>query len=261
MSKLRNKWEHFKSILGLGLQLAKASFKLRNEGSFLGIFWYLLEPFLLFIIILGLRIALFGGGDVNPSYPLYLLLGLVMFNFFSKTTGASSTIITGSANYIKSIKINYESLVVSRVLEGIYSHLFEIILFFIFMIYYHASLIWILAYLPIFIFYVLFILGFSFILATIGVFVYDLNNVWRVVTSLLFFITPLFYFIEKGTLIYKINLINPAYYVIAIAREFVIYNRIPEYWVMGVFIGISLLFFIVGIFIFRKFKNKFAELI
>lgn len=261
MSKLRNNWEHFKSILGLGLQLAKARFKLKNEGSFLGIFWYLLEPFLLFVIILGIKIAIFREGNVELNYPLYLLLGLIMFNFFSKTTGASSTIITGSANYIKSIKINQESLVISRVLEGVYSHVFEIILFFIFMIYYQVSLIWILAYFPVFIFYILFVLGFCFILATVGVFVHDLGNVWKVVTSLLFFITPLFYFVEKGTLIYKINLINPVYYVITIVRDLIIYNRIPEYWFILVFIIVSLLFVTAGIFIFKRFKNKFAELI
>jgi len=254
---------HFKNklvgILGLAIQLAKANFKLKNEGSFLGIFWYLLEPFLLFIIILGIR-AFFGGGAIE-NYPLYLLLGLIMYNFFSVTTSTTTGVITSSSNFIKSIKINHESLIISRVLEGIYSHFFEIILFMGFMIYFKVSLIWILVYPIIFGFFVLFVLGISFILATLGVYVIDMNNAWRVITRLLFFLTPLFYVVEKGTLLYKINLFNPVFYFITIAREFIINNSILEYWMIEIAIGISLVSFAVGVFVFERYKNKFAEMV
>ena len=83
--KLKEHFARLKSILGLSLQLAKARFKLRNEGSYLGIFWYLLEPFLLFVIILGIRSA-FVGGSGGEDYPLYLIIGLVMINFFTGTS-------------------------------------------------------------------------------------------------------------------------------------------------------------------------------
>ena len=117
---------HLKSISGLSLQLAKSNFKLRNEGSFFGIFWYLLEPLSLFLIIVGLR-AMLGGGGIE-HYPLYLLLGLIMFNFFSGTTSRATSLIISNANFIKSMKINHESLIVSQVVEGIFSHFFEILL-------------------------------------------------------------------------------------------------------------------------------------
>lgn len=245
--------------LGLAIQLAKANFKLKNEGSFLGIFWYLLEPFLLFLIIVGIR-SFFGGGSIE-NYPLYLLLGLVMYNFFSVTTGTTTGVITSSSNFIKSIKINHESLIISRVLEGIYSHFFEIILFAGFMIFFKVSLIWILVYPIIIGFFIIFVLGISFILATLGVYIVDMNNAWRVITRLLFFLTPIFYLVEKGTLIYKINLFNPVFYFITIARELIINNSIPEYWMIEVMIGISLVSFAVGIFVFERYKNKFAEMV
>ena len=252
-------WPKLKSILGLALQLAKAHFKLKNEGSFIGIFWYLLEPFFLFLIIVGLRAIFFGGSQ--GDYPLYLLLGLIMFNFFSVTTGTCTGVIAGSSNFIKSIKINHESLIISRVLEGIFSHFFEILLFIGFMVYFGKNLIWLLIYPLILGFFVLFVLGISFVLATLGIYVVDMNNAWRVITRLLFFITPLFYNVEKGTLLYKINLFNPIFYFIATARELIINNKIPEYWIIGVIVGASFVSFLIGIFVFEKYKNKFAEMI
>ncbi len=246
-------------ILGLGIQLAKANFKLKNEGSFIGIFWYLLEPFFLFIIILGIMTA-FGRVD-DSHYPLYLLLGLVMYNFFSVTTSISTGVITDSSDFIKSIKINHESLIISRVLEGIFSHFFEILLFIGFMIYFKIPLIWILVYPFLFVFFVLFVLGLSFLLATLGIYILDIRNAWRVVTTLLFFVTPIFYIAEKGTLFYKINLFNPVFYFISVAREFIVYNKIPEYWIIGTIIGIGALFFLIGVAVFENYKNRFAEFV
>jgi lipopolysaccharide transport system permease protein len=250
---------HLKSILGLGLQLGKSNFKQRNEGSYFGIFWYLLEPFLLFLIIVSLK-SLFGGGGIE-HYPLYLLLGLIMFNFFSGLTGRATKIITSNAKFIKSMKINPESLVISQIVEGTFSHFFEVVLFFIFMIYFKISLIWILTYIIIFGFFVLFLSGLSFILSTIGAYVNDLDNVWTVLTRLLFFLTPLFYGISEGTFIYKINLFNPMYYFLTIARDLIIYNSIPEHWMLILTAVFSVLIFIIGVAIFEKFKYKFAEVV
>ena len=257
--KLRGYFQHLKSILGLGFQLAKANFKLRNEGSYLGIFWYLLEPFLLFLIILLIKATFSIEGITN--YPLYLLMGLIMFNFFTGVTSKCTSLITSNANFIKSMKINYESLVLSQILEGVFAHIFEIILFIIFMIFYKVSVIGILFYPLIFILFFLFVLGTGFILSTIGVYINDLSNVWRVITRFLFFVTPLFYVITAGSLIYKANLFNPMYYFITISRDLIIYNKIPELWMISVLIAFSLVTFLIGIYIFNKFKHKFPELV
>src|SRR4030042_3140482 len=93
------KLRHF---LDLSLEIAKSSFKLRNEGSYLGIFWYLLNPLLLFLLLL----LVFSDrlGNSIPSYPLYLLLGIVIFNFFQQATTESTKIIVRDyGELIKSI--------------------------------------------------------------------------------------------------------------------------------------------------------------
>lgn len=257
--QVKQNYYKLKSILGLSLSLAKAQFKLRNEGSYLGVFWYLLEPLALFVIFLSIK-AIITNSEI-PYYPLYLLLGLIMFNFFSKTTSKATKIIANNAGFIKSIKISHESLVFAEVLEAVFSHFFEIILFIIIMLFFKIPLMGIIFYPVIFIFLLLFVSGLSFILAALGTYINDLDNVWRVITQLLFFATPLFYITTKNSFIYNFNLFNPIFYFINIARDALIYNSIPEIWTIGTAIGISFFFFLSGIVIFKKYKYKFAEMV
>lgn len=246
----------FRSVLGLSFQLAKTNFKLRNEGSYLGIFWYLLAPLLLFLIIIFISSS-FIIKDVN--YPIYLLIGLIIFNFFSHSAIQSANSIVFNTNIIKSMRISQESLVISTVFQTIFSHFFDIILLIIVLIFYQFSLIGLFFYIPIFMVFVFFVLGAAFILATLGVFISDLNNVLGVFITLLWFTTPIFYFIDKGFL-YKVNLFNPLFYFITITRD-VFYQRMPDLWMILGIILFSFFVFVFGVLVFEKFKNKFAEVL
>ena len=241
----------------LGLFLAKTNFKLRNEGSYLGILWYLLEPLCFFVIIL-----LIGGTiNLNPVefYPLYLFLGLIMFNFFMSSTMLASKSITDSSHLLKNIKINQESLVMSSVFQFMFSHLIEMAVFLAFMIYFEANFLNLIFYLPIFFFFILFVLGFSFMLAAIGVYISDLPNIWAVLSRLLWFLTPIFYVMSPSSLYQKINYFNPMFHFINISRELIIYNNMPQPPTLFFAAFFSLLFFSAGLLIFRKLKHKFAE--
>ncbi|MBS3075135.1 ABC transporter permease [Candidatus Pacearchaeota archaeon] len=250
-----------KSILGLSLSLAKADFKLRNEGSYLGIFWYLLDPLTLFIIILAISNSFVNlSNNLNANYPIYLLIGLIMFNFFRQATVLSVNVISSNSFFIKSIKVTQESLVISSILQALFSHFFEIILLIIFMIIFKVSLIGLIYYPFLLFFLLLFIIGISFILATIGVYIIDMENVWNVLTRLLWFLTPIFYITNPGTKLYLINLFNPMFYFIEITRGFILKSNI-EFLMMALLIIGSILIFIIGILIFNKYKDYFAEMV
>ncbi len=250
-------WYKLKSILGLSLSLAKSYFKTRNEGSYLGIFWYLLNPLAFFVIIMVMSQVI--NAKPEQDYPLYLFLGLIMFNFFLNSTMSSVKSMANNSGFLKSIKTTQESFVIAIVLEFIFAHIFEIILFALFMVYFKVSLIGLMFYPIIFLFLLFFTLGMSFILATIGVYVSDFNNVWDVFGRLLWFITPIFYFAAPGTILYKFNLFNPLFYYITLARDIVIYQRFPGYFLTGTAIFIGLAVFFIGFIVFIKNKNKFAE--
>jgi len=259
-AKIKKYYQKIKSILGLSLQLAKAGFKLRNEGSYLGILWYLLNPLLMFCLLF----LIFSNrlGVEIPNYPLYLLLGIIMFNFFQQaTTEATKTIIHEYRLLIKSINFPRESLIGSIVLKTLFSHLFEIILFIIFLLIFKNSLIGIISYPIILLFFCFFAFGVSLILAALTVYFIDLENIWLFASRLVWLGTPIFYAIEGQTRLFYINLLNPMYYFITIARDLIIYARTPELWLISGAVGYSLLFLVIGFLIFNKLKIKFAEML
>ena len=87
----------------------------------------------------------------------------------------------------------------------------------------------------------------------------DLDNIWNFASRLLFFATPIFYSLTKGTRLFYLNLFNPIYYFIDASRNLVLYGRMPELFIVIGCIFYALVFFIVGQAIFKKLKNKFAE--
>jgi ABC-type polysaccharide/polyol phosphate export permease len=250
---LKGWWNSLKSTLGLSLSLAKAGFKLRNEGSYLGIVWYLLEPVLLFLIILFLQ-SFFNGGVIQ-NYPIYLLIGLIMFNFFSQTTTLAIMSITSKSKFVTNIRVNYQSLVLASFIQSVYSHFFEVLILFFFFFLYKVPMIGIFYYIFIFIFLAIFTLGLSFLLAIIGVYVSDLQNVWRVLMRLLWFATPIFYFVKKDSIFFSFN---PIYYFIKLTRSLIIENQIIGLDYLFI-LFLSLIMLIFGILIFNRYKSKIAE--
>lgn len=252
MSRIRN-------IIELTFALAKAEFKLRNEGSYLGILWYLLNPLLLFLLLL---LVFSDRVGVNiPSYPIYLLLGIIIFNFFQAATIESAKVIHVNRWILKSINFPREVLVSSIILKTIFSHIFEIILLIVFLLFYRVPISGVLFYPFILIFFCIFIYGASLILSAIAVYFVDLENIWAFVVRLIWLGTPIFYAIGGQTKLFYISLFNPMYYFITIARDFIVYMKMPELWMIAGAIFYSVLSLIIGILIFNRLKIKFAEMI
>ncbi len=240
-------------IFGLSWTLAKANFKLRTEGSYLGILWYLLDPLAFFMIFF--YIFRNNLGQQLEFYPLYLIFGLVMFNFFSSTTNQAVNAISANALFVKSMKVNSFALILSVVLQTVFSHIFELVILFFFLLYFGLNPFWLILYLPIFFFFLLFVLGVSLFLATVGVYVLDLSNVWRVVSQILFFSTPIFYVAPDNPLL----LLNPVIPYLKLSREVIIYHQVPNSQNIILAVTFSVISLAVGSLVLKKFKNKFAE--
>src|SRR4051812_19118284 len=91
-------------------QLVVTDFKLRYQGSMLGYLWSLLRPLLMFVILYFVfTIALPVGKDV-PYFPQYLLLGIILWNFFGEVTSGSVGAIVGKGDLMR--KINFPKYVI-----------------------------------------------------------------------------------------------------------------------------------------------------
>lgn len=257
---LKQSWAKLKNILSISFSLAKADFSLRIEGSYLGIFWYLLNPLVTFLVIILIKKYALASEEIK-NYPIYLFMGITSLNFFRQVLSNSIKSIRSNIDYLKSINdIAPEALVVSGVMQSIFSHFFEFILIIGFMVYYKLSLVGLFFYPLVFTFFILSVLGISLIFATIGMYVNDFNNIWSVVADLLLFITPVFYILKTNSYIYFINLFNPLFYFISISRSAVINLAMPPFWMTMIFFVSSIGSLAIGITVFNKFKRNFAQL-
>ena len=250
--------KYFTDFFRLGWRLALVDFKLRNEGSYLGNVWYVINPLLLF----GVLYFVFVDRIVSEieNYPAYLIIGILMFNFFSRTTLELTGIIRESM-LIKSFAFPRESLVLSVVIKHLLAHLFETVVFFALLTFLGISFLWVLLYVAIALLFAAFVYGVGLILSSVTVYLVDLGNVWQFFSFLLFFATPVFYVVEQGTMVLAANMFNPLYHFFTVAREIIVYETLPSSMSIGIVLAAPIITILVGQIIFNRCKGRFAELI
>jgi ABC-type polysaccharide/polyol phosphate export permease len=251
--------DQLRKNLRISLTFAWTNFRLRNEGSYLGVAWYLLGPLALFFIILSIQHSAFSGSTI-PYYPIYLLIGITGFNFFRQSIAFSIRVIGANAEFVKSINnISIGTFVVSAVLEAFFSHLFEIVLVAAFMVYFGVPLVGILLYPLALLVFLPFVIGASFFCAALGAQVSDLDNLWIILSQLFLFATPIFYVTAPGSFIHSLNLFNPLAYFLNVAREFVIFRQFAPVSTFAGLLGLGAIACLIGIGFFEKKKHSFAE--
>ncbi len=235
--------------------IARSLFKLRVEGNYLGILWYLLEPLVLFAILLIIR-GIVGAGVEH--YPAYLIVGLILFNFFRKTTQAAANCINSNSNLITGLNTRPELFVLASFGLGVFIHAFEMIIITGVLYFTGLPLLYLALYGFVFVIFAPFVLAACFFLASTGVYVNDIDNLWAVLTRLLWFATPIFYK-PILNLPFNFNAFNPLYYFITFTREIVVYHRMPD-MVKFLYVAIfSVVVLLLGYILFRRLKVHLAE--
>src|SRR3954454_10216813 len=122
-------------------ELVRTDFKLRYQGSALGYAWSLLRPLLLFLILYVVFVKFLKLGKGIPHYPVYLLLGIVIWNFFNEMTVQSMGSIVGRGDLIRKIRIPRWIIVFSSSLSALINLLLNLVVIVLFMIINHVDLL------------------------------------------------------------------------------------------------------------------------
>jgi lipopolysaccharide transport system permease protein len=239
--------------------LAWVDFKQRYKNSVLGYFWSLLEP----LMMLGILYLIFSNLMKFPVeyYALFLLMGLIMWNFFSRATTSSLAVIRFKPSMIKKVYFPRDILTISACTTAFLMSLFESIVFVVFMAIFQIPLSLYILYLPciIFLYYIL-TLGVSLGLAALNVFYQDIQYIWAVVLQIGFFATPVMYPLS----VFPENLqhllsYNPLAQIIFLARDVTLYAKAPNTASLAYVIVISFVTLAAGYAIFSRMEPRFAE--
>ncbi|WP_250986456.1 ABC transporter permease [Methanoculleus oceani] len=255
-------FDHLKTLYGyrnLIWVLAWGEFKQRYKNSVLGYFWSLLEP-LLMLVVLYVVFSNLMRIEVE-YYQLFLLLGIILWNFLSRATSMGLNAILGKPSMVQKIYFPREILVISSCITALLMSIFESLVFIAFMTVFQVPLSANLIYVPL-ILVLLFLvsLGLSLALAALNVFYRDVQFIWAVILQAGFFATPILYpvTIFPETL-QGIFLLNPMAHIIISARDAIIYSTPPAAGSL-LYAGVmAVLTLIIGYIIFALYEPRFAE--
>jgi ABC-2 type transport system permease protein len=175
-------------------ELVRTDFKLRYQGSVLGYAWSLLRPLMLFLILYIVFVKFLRLGASIPHYPVYLLLGIVIWNFFLEMTTQSLGSIVGRGDLIRKIRIPRWMIVFSSSISALINFFLNLLVVGFFIIINHVEFSWLVLLLPlIFLEVYLFALGCSLFLSALFVKFRDINYIWEVILQAGFYLTPILY--------------------------------------------------------------------
>ena len=251
------------------LELVRTDFKLRYQGSALGYMWSLLKPLLMFVILYVVFVFFLKMDKGVPHFPVYLLLGVVLWNFFVETTVQSLGSVVGRGELIRKVKIPRWMIPVSTGIAALINLCLSLVVVAIFMLVNGVRPEMSIALLAanVFMLYA-FAFGCSLFLSAAYVKFRDISYIWDVVLQAGFYATPIIYAITivPNTLIQKLLLLNPIAMVIQDARHNVIDHSIPTVWTMYhnyiwliVPYGVIVAVVAFGIWYFKKESKSFAE--
>lgn len=255
------------NYIGLIKELSMTDFKLKYQGSFFGYLWSLAKPLMFFSVLYFVFTRFFRLGESIPNYPVYLLLGIVLFNYFVESTMASMGSIVGKGDLIRKVYFPRIILTISTSITALITLFLNLVVVFIFM-FFSKAVPSIDAPLLILLLIELFILtsGVSLFLASMFVRFRDIAHIWDVINQVLFYAVPIIYplsFVPEK--IGKILLLNPLAQIIQDSRYVLITDKTITASTMLSFPYILVpyvtpfMVFGLGYWFFQKSAAKFAE--
>lgn len=200
-------------------ELVVTDFKLRYQGSVLGYLWSVLKPLFLFVIMFIVFDKILGAGKDVEHYPVYLLLGIVLWTFFTESTIQGLQSIVSRGDLIRKINFPKYIIVISGTISALINLLINLAVVLVFCVIngveFHLSALLV----PIFIIELyVFALAVAFFLAALNAKFRDVGYLWDIFLQAAFYTTPILYplqmVIEKSELAAKILMLNPIAQVI-----------------------------------------------
>jgi len=266
MKRLRELW-HYRELIR---NLIVRDLKVRYKSSVLGVAWSWLNP-LLMMVVYTIFFTIFLRRDAIPHYPIFLLCGLLSWNFFNDSVIQATGSIVDNAHLIKKVYFPREVLPISTVLSNLINFLIALPIFFILALISGTPLTWWALFLPITILIqVAFTIGLTLFLTTLNVFFRDTQIILGVIMLAWFFLTPVFYPIQdvpQQATVLRITFdaqlwlrrLNPMASIIASYRD-LLYHGAPTGLDFLLRTAVTaLIVLVIGYLVFLRYSSRFGE--
>jgi ABC-2 type transport system permease protein len=240
-------------------ELVSRDFKVKYKRSVLGVVWSLLYPIMMMAVMAIVFSNVFKFSTPGVSYLAYLMIGLTYFNYYSEASNLAMSSVVGNFSLINKVYLPKYIFPLSKCLFVGINFLLTLIPLYIVILTTGTGLNWWHLLLPYsFLCLFLFTVGMGFILATISVFLRDMFYIYGIIITIWTYLTPIMYDINLiSSRLRFVMKLNPLYQYINFARSIILYKQCPT---IGQFAGCgvsALIFFFLGIYIFKKKQDKF----
>ncbi|MBI4386903.1 MAG: ABC transporter permease [Elusimicrobia bacterium] len=240
-------------------ELAHSEWKLRQQSSFGGFLWTLLEPLLMYSVFYWLFTQWMRGTVQN--YASLLIIGVVLYGFFQGATTYGMTALLRRRGILMNFIMRREILVFSSVLSVAMSFLLEfaIVLAFVAVIGRPLLTTWLFLPFIIGLEFVL-VLGLSLHLSVLATRYSDFERIWRILTTAGFFLTPVFYSLDVMSESRRRWIrLNPVAQIIELTRDCVVRGLAPDWNRAGILLLLCCALVMTGYMLFKRYERRFSD--
>jgi len=255
--------EHIKKYNSYCLYAAKSELKSEVSNSYLTWMWWILDPLCFMMVYTFIVEFVFSGKE--KFFPVFVFIGLTVWNFFNKNVNISVKIVSAYKGIVSKIYIPKYMLVLEKMYINAVKMLISYLLLYILAIVFKVPLTFNILYsIPLLFLTFLITFGFSTLLSHFGVFIDDLSNIIRIILQLMFYVTGIFYSISLRLpeMYYNIMIhINPIAYIIDDFRNVFLYGESLNFVLFGYWTIIGLILSYISIKIIYKYENTYVKVI
>ena len=253
---LVNDLRHYREFLKSNV---KKDIRGKYKGSFLGVLWSFINP-LLSVLVYAIVFPYIMRIKVE-NYLIYLITGIIPWTFFTSSINMGLISVLSNADILKNVYFPRIILPISTVTSCLVNFLISCAIIVLFCLGSGLGISFQILWLPLIalIQYVM-LLGFTFILSAIEMYMRDIEHIVNFILSMAFYVTPILYtpdiFPEKLAWVLKVN---PMAYLVNAYRSIFFYQKMPDLMGIGVVSIFSVFLFMIGYLIFEKLQKGFAE--
>jgi lipopolysaccharide transport system permease protein len=261
---IKSLWRHRE----LTQALVKRDIVGRYKGSILGIFWSFFHPLFMlavytFVFSIVFQARWGGGNDSKAEFALVLFAGLIAFNFFAECISRAPTLILSNSNYVKKLVFPLEILPWVVIGSAMFHSLISLVVWFLGYTLLigppQATVILLpITFLPL----ILLTLGVSWLLSSLGVYLRDMSQLVSILTTVLMFLSPIFYpasaIPDNAKSLLLLNPIAPALEQI---RGVLIWGKLPSLQNWLIYLALNSLVTWLGFAWFQKTRRGFADVL
>jgi lipopolysaccharide transport system permease protein len=262
---LASPWKHRSLIT----QLVKRDVIGRYRGSTIGLLWSFLNPLIMLAVYTFVFSVVFRAkwaadqDETRADFALILFVGMIIHQVFAECVNRAPRLILDNSNFVKKVVFPLEILPWVAMGSTLFHALVSVAVWALFFLVIKGYLSWTIVFLPLIALpLVLVTMGFAWFLAATGVYLRDVAQTTGIITTILLFLSPIFYPASALPEGYRTLLVlNPLTFLIEQARAALVWSRVPDLVGLGLYTAIAALSAVLGFAWFQRTRRGFADVV